>query len=81
MIRSKIDPSAVKNLAWKDYVKLFEKDVKQAQAKGVDKVPLVMISDFEFACGETHALLLLGKQSVLNKFYKSLKTDETRKKL
>ena len=49
MIRSKIDPAKVKDLAWKDYVKLFEKDLKQAKEKGVDKVPLVMVSDFTFA--------------------------------
>ena len=48
MIRSKIDPSTVKDLAWKDYAKLFEKDVKQAQDKGVEKVPLIMVSDFTF---------------------------------
>lgn len=81
MIRSKIDPNQVKNLVWKDYAKLFEKDIKQAQDKGLDKVPLIMISDFTFACGATHALILLGKQSEMNKFYKSLKTDEERKKL
>ena len=81
MIRSKIDPSTVKDLAWKDYSKLFEKDVKQAQDKGVSKVPLIMVSDFTFACGEVHALMLLGKQSEMTKFYKSLKTDSERKKL
>ena len=81
MIRSKIDPAMVKDIAWKDYVKLFGKDVQQAQDKGVEKVPLIMISDFTFACGEVHALMLLGKQSQMTKFYKSLKTDKTRKKL
>ncbi|MGH1337153.1 MAG: hypothetical protein ACRBFS_13600 [Aureispira sp.] len=81
MIRSKIDPTKVKDLAWKDYAKLFEKDVKQAQDKGVEKVPLIMISDFTFACGEVHALLLLGKQSEMTKFFKSLKMEEERKKL
>lgn len=81
MIRSKIDPNKVKDLAWKDYAKVFEKDVKQAQDKGLEKVPLIMISDFTFACGEVHALMLLGKQSELTKFFKSLKMDEERKKL
>jgi tRNA isopentenyl-2-thiomethyl-A-37 hydroxylase MiaE len=81
MIKSKIDPSQVQLLAWKDYVKLLEKDIRQAKSKGLDRVPLVMVANFEFACGETHALLLLGKQSVMTKFYKGLKTDGTRKKL
>lgn len=40
-----------------------------------------MISDFTFACRETHALVLLGKQSVMTKFFKSLKADDDRKKL
>ncbi len=81
MIKSKINPDEVKDLKWKDYVKLFQKDIKTAEAKGAKKVPVVMISDFTFACGETHALVLLGKQSVMTKFFKSLKADEDRKKL
>ncbi|MGH1338188.1 MAG: hypothetical protein ACRBFS_18845 [Aureispira sp.] len=81
MIRSKIDPSKVQELAFKDYAKLFEKALKQAKEKGVDKVPLIMVSDFQFACGETHALVLLGKQSEMTKVYKGFKLDEERKKL
>lgn len=81
MIRSKIDPSTVQDLAWKDYAKLFEKDIKQAQDKGFAKVPLIMVSDFKFACGEVHALILLGKQSEMTKKFKDLKMDPERKKL
>lgn len=62
-------------MTWKDYVKLFDKDVKQAQSKNIDKVPLVMISDFEFACGEIQALMVLGKQSEMTKFHKTLKAE------
>lgn len=81
MIKSKINPDEVKDLKWKDYVKLFQKDIQTAEAKGATKVPVVMISDFTFACGETHALVLLGKQSVMTKFFKGLKADDDRKKL
>ena len=81
MIKSKINPDEVKDLKWKDYVKLFQKDIQTAEAKGATKVPVVMISDFTFACGETHALILLGKQSVMTKFFKGLKADDDRKKL
>lgn len=81
MIKSKIAPNQVKDLKWKEYVKLFQKDIKLAESKGVEKVPVVMISDFEFACGETHALLLIGKQSEMTKYYKGLKGDSQRKKL
>ena len=79
MIKSKIDPKVVGDLKWKEYTKLFDKDVKQAQAKGVAKVPLVMVSDFKFACGEVHALMLLGKQSVMTSAFKSFKADPERK--
>lgn len=81
MIRSKIDPSTVQDLAWKDYAKLLEKDLNQAKDKKVEKVPVVMISDFTFACGEMHTLVLLGKQSEMTKFFKNLKLDTERKKL
>lgn len=81
MIKSKINPQSVKDLKWKEYVKLFQKDIQQAESKGVPKVPVVMISDFEFACGETHALVLIGKQSEMTKYYKSLKGDAQRKKM
>lgn len=81
MIRSKINPSTVQDLTWKDYAKLFEKDLKQAQDKDVAKVPLIMVSDFKFACGEIHALLLLGKQAEMTKTFKKLKMDPERKKL
>lgn len=81
MIRSKIDPQSVGTLTWKAYLKLFNKDLKQAQDKGLSQVPLVMISDFVFACGEVHSLILLGKQSAMTKYFKALKTDENRKKL
>jgi hypothetical protein len=81
MIKSKINPDEIKDLKWKEYVKLFQKDIQTAENKGAKKVPVVMISDFTFACGETHALVLLGKQSVMTKFFKSLKADDDRKKL
>lgn len=81
MIKSKIDPATVQNLKWTEYVKLFQKDIKLAESKGIDKAPIVAISDFKFACGEVHTLLLLGKESVLNKYYKGLKQDSERKKL
>jgi hypothetical protein len=81
MIKSKIDPDKVKDLKWKEYVKLFQKDIKTAVAKGANKVPVVMVSDFTFACGEVHALVLLGKKSVMTKFFKGLKADDERKKL
>ncbi|MFK7798974.1 MAG: hypothetical protein AB8E82_16090 [Aureispira sp.] len=81
MIRSKINPSTVQDLSWKDYAKLFEKDIKQAQDKSLAKVPLIMVSDFKFACGEVHALILLGKQSEMTKKFKDLKMDPERKKL
>lgn len=80
MIRSKIDPANVGLLTWKEYCKLLDKDLKQAESKGLEQVPLVVITKFKFACGEEHALLLLGKQSPLTKFFKSLKADPERKK-
>ena len=81
MLKSKISPDTVKDLKWKDYVKLLEKDLKQIESKALKTVPVVMISDFTFACGEVHTLLLFGKQSVLTKYYKELKMDEERKKI
>ncbi len=80
MIKSKINPSQVKDLKWKEYVKLFQKDITTAKNNNVKKVPVVLISNFTFACGETHALILLGKQSMMTKFFKSLKGEEERKK-
>lgn len=80
MLKSKISPSQVKELKWKDYVKLLNKDLKQIEAKGLKNVPVVLVSDFTFACGEVHTLMLFNKQSVLTKYYKSLKADEERKK-
>lgn len=81
MIKSKIDPNQAKDLNWKDYVKRFQKDITLAKSKGLEQVPVIIISDFTFACGEVHALILFGKQAVLNKFFKSLKADPERKKL
>lgn len=80
MIKSKIDPKVVGSLTWKDYAKLFDKDVKQAQDKGFAKVPLVMVSDYEFACGEVHALMLLGKQSVMSRAFKTFKAERNKEK-
>ena len=81
MIKSKIDPSKVKELKWKEYVKLIQKDFKLAASKGVDKVAIVMASDYTFSCGETHALLLMGKQSVMVKAFKDFKADKERMNL
>jgi hypothetical protein len=79
MIKSKIDPSKVKELTWKKYVNLFQKDITLVKTKKLKQVPVVIISDFKFACGEMHALILLGKQAVLSKFFKTLKADAERK--
>ena len=67
-------------MTWKDYAKLFQKDIALAQSKGLERVPLVVITDYKFACGEVHTLLLIGKENIMKKFYKSLKIDPTRKK-
>jgi hypothetical protein len=81
MIKSKINPNQAKDLKWKDYVKSFQKDITLAKSKGLKQVPVVIISDFTFACGDVHALILLGKQAILNKFFKELKADPERKKM
>lgn len=59
---------------------MFQKDIALAQSKGLERVPIVVITDFTFACGEVHTLLLVGKENIMKKFYKSLKIDPTRKK-
>jgi hypothetical protein len=81
MLKSKINPAEVKDMVWNDYVKKLRVDMKKAESTGISKTSVVMISDFTFACGEVHTLMLLGKKSVLNKFFKSLKMDSERKKL
>ena len=40
-----------------------------------------MASDYTFSCGETHALLLMGKQSVMVKAFKDFKADKERMNL
>ncbi len=79
-MRSKINPEKVHEMLWKDYVKAFQKDIKKAQSEGLESVPIVVISNFKFACGEEHALMLLGKESVMKKFYKGLKIDRKQEK-
>ncbi len=80
MIKSKIDVDKVHELPWKAYVKLLEKDLKQAQDKGVKQLPVVLISDFEFACGETHTLLVFGKKPKMVQYYKKLKKERNQLK-
>lgn len=79
-MKSKINPGKVHEMFWKDYVKAFQKDINKAQSEGLKSVPIVVISNFKFACGEEQALMLIGKESAMKKFYKGLKADRKKEK-
>ncbi len=72
--KTKINPSELVQMTYKDYEKAIKKEIAKAQKFGQTEV--IIFSDFQFACGKSATMLLLGQQSgALTKFYKQAKKD------
>lgn len=77
--KSKIKPEDLKDLNQVNYIKLCQKEVKRAATFG--ETGVVILSDYEFACGTVGTMMILGKMSgPLMKYYKQLKKDRKQEK-
>jgi hypothetical protein len=77
--KSKIKITDLPTLPHKDYMNIFRKDVERAAKFG--QTGVVVLSDFQFACGEVGTLILLGKMSgPLKNYYKELKKERKQEK-
>jgi hypothetical protein len=77
--KSKIKPEDLKDLTEVNYIKLCQKEVKRAAKFG--ETGVVILSDYQFACGAVGTMMILGKMSgPLMKYYKQLKKDRSQEK-
>lgn len=77
--KSKITVDQLKDLTEVSYIKLAQQEVKRAAKFG--ETGVVVLSDYQFACGAVSTLLILGKMSgPLMKFYKQMKTERSKEK-
>lgn len=77
--KSKIKPEELKDLTEAEYIKLCQKEVSRAAKFG--ETGVVILSDYQFACGAVGTMMLLGKLSgPLLAYYKQLKKERGQEK-
>ena len=77
--KSKMNPEELSSMTYKEYFTQFKKEVKKAEKFGATSV--VILSDFEFSCGQVGTILILGKYSgPLAKWYKRMKKERKQEK-
>ncbi len=77
--KSKIKPDELKGLTEAEYIKLCQKEAIRASKYG--ETGVVILSDYQFACGAIGTMMILGKLSgPLLAYYKQLKKERGQEK-